>query len=270
MGIVFWVAIIFAATIPPAEQRDDGREVTYRSADADIRALLFTPKTATPTPAIIIVHDIFGMTPFIKSQAENFAKQGYTVLLPNLYSRLPNSGEPYDSNTAWAAYNKTRDRQIMDDLSASIEYLQGQGHAKRPLGIVGYDMGGSFAMLMACSDLRVNAAVNYYGRILYANTSAARPTSPVESLFNLHAPLLSFYGTNDPQVPESHIRALRSRLANNPNKTFHEIVLYPNVGHSFLVPTRPGYDKEATGQTEEKTRLFLARFLRAQPPKTEE
>jgi len=265
MGIVFWVGIIFAAAIPPAELETDRREVAYRSADADIRALLITPKTTTFTPVIIIVHDIFGMTPFIKAQAETFAKQGYTVLLPNLYSRLPGSDEPYDSNAAWAAYNKTRDQQIMDDLSASIEFLQGEGQAKRPLGIVGYDMGGSFAMLMAGSDLRVSAAVNYYGRVLYANTTVSRPVSPVESLFNLHAPLLSFYGTNDPQVPESHIRALRSRLANNPNKTFHEIVLYPNVGHSFLVPTRAGYDKAAATEAETKTRLFLAKFLRTQP-----
>ncbi|MCL2648718.1 MAG: dienelactone hydrolase family protein [Phycisphaerales bacterium] len=262
--------------VPVVTDINPAQQVTYRSTDTDIHALLITPKVATPvtpTPSIIIVHEIFGITPFIKTQAETLARQGYTILLPNLYSRLPESDKPYDANGAWSAYNQTRDQQIMEDLSASIQFLQADGKstAKQPLGIVGYDMGGSFAMLMAGTDLRISVAVNYYGRILYATTSAARPASPVESLFNLRAPLLSFYGTTDPQVPETHVSALRSRLANNPNKTFYEIVLYPNVGHSFLVPVRPGYNKDAAVQSEEKTRLFLARFLRAQPlPKPSE
>jgi carboxymethylenebutenolidase len=128
-------------------------------------------------------------------------------------------------------------------------------------------MGGIYAMQTAAADLRVAAAVNYYGRVLYTQTSPMRPISPVESLFNLQAPLLSFYGTQDPQVPAQQIAALRSRLSHNPNGVFYAVVEYPNVGHSFLNPHRPGYDKAAAAKAQARTRQFLARYLRVPPPK---
>jgi carboxymethylenebutenolidase len=283
---------------PIATDINPPQTVTCHAADHDVQALMITPKLPAGSPApshlsVILVHDIFGMTPFIKEQAKTLARQGYTVVVPNLYSRLEDSGmgvppmnastesthhgqdahsTTLDANTAWAAYDKTSDQQVIRDLSATIDYLQAEGQptANCPMAIVGYDMGGIYAMMMAGTDLRITAAVNYYGRILYANTSGNRPTSPVETLFNLRAPLLSFYGAIDPQVPEAQIRSLQSRLANNPNKTFYEIIRYPHVGHGFMVPGRQGYDKDAAAQAAEKTKMFLARFLRAAPPKPEE
>jgi dienelactone hydrolase len=62
---------------------------------------------------------------------------------------------------------------------------------------------------------------------------------------------------------------MESRLSRNLNKTYYEIVRYPNVGHSFMVPTRPGYNAEAAQKTLDKTRDFLAQYLRAEPAKME-
>jgi carboxymethylenebutenolidase len=263
---------------PITTEINPGTMVTYKSATHDIKAYLVTPKLpegSPPAPTVIVVHDIFGMTPFIKAQADNLAKQGYRAMVPNLYSRLDKTDDTLDANAAWLAYDKTSDQQVAQDLSAAIDYLlpatpEDKPAPFRPLGVVGYDMGGIYAMMLAASDLRITAAVNYYGRILYHNTSPSRPASPVESVFNLRAPLLSFYGAIDPQVPASHLEALESRLSHNLSKTFYETIVFPNVGHSFLVPTRPGYNKEASEKALEKTRVFLAAHLRAAPPKSEE
>jgi carboxymethylenebutenolidase len=259
---------------PIVTEIQPGRMTTYKSGGRDIPAYLVMPKVAagTPLPSVIVVPDIFGMTPWIKGQAEALARQGYEVLVPNLYSRLPDTDQGLDAQQAWAAYEQTPDAQILDDLTAAVDYLQGDGQptATQPVGIVGYDMGGIYAMMLAGQDLRIAAAVNNYGRILYSSTSANRPISPVEDLFNLRAPLLSFYGNLDPQVPPTQVEALESRLAHNPNQTFYEIVRYPHVGHGFLVPTRQGYNAAAAAATADKTRDFLARYLRAEPQKTDE
>jgi carboxymethylenebutenolidase len=263
---------------PISTEINPGKMITYKSGNRDIEAYLVTPKIPADTkladaPAVVLVHDIFGMTPFIKSQAELLAKQGYTVIVPNLYSRFDSTNKALDAKAAAKAYEQISDQQATRDLSAAIDYLEGppvEGELPaRRIGVVGHDMGGIYAMMMAGSDIRVTCAVNFYGRILYSATTPNRPASPVESLFNLRAPLLSFYGAIDPQVPDDQIEAMESRLSKNLNKTFYEIVRYPKVGHSFLVPTRAGYNAEAAGKAEGRVREFLARYLRAEPVKVE-
>lgn len=257
---------------PVTAEINPGKMISYPFEGRDIPAYLVTPKVSGPTPTVIVAHDIFGMTDWVKEQAEHLGRQGYTVIVPNLYSRLPGTEKGVNAQQAWLDYDQTSDQQMMGDLKAAIEFVQAEGKptANQPVGIVGYDMGGIYAMMLAGTDLRVTAAVNYYGRVLYHNTSRNRPMSPVESLFNIQAPLLSFYGSVDPQVPDDQVRALESRLSHNPNQTYYEVVRLPGVGHGFLVPTRPGYNATAAKQAEEKTREFLARYLRAAPKKEEE
>lgn len=249
-----------------------GQMITYRSEGHDIQAYQVDPAVGGPHPSIVVVPDIFGMTDWVKKQANELAKQGYTVLVPNLYSRIPSTDHGVNAQQAYLDYEQTSDQQVMSDISGAIDYLQADGKptAGQPLGIVGYDMGGIYAMMMAGTDLRVTAAVNYYGRIIYSSTSQSRPISPVDDLLNLHAPLLSFYGTNDPQVPSDQIEALESRLSHNPNGVFYNVVRYPGVGHGFLVPTRQGYNAMAAQQSEERTRNFLAKWLRAAPKKSDD
>jgi dienelactone hydrolase len=86
----------------------------------------------------------------------------------------------------------------------------------------------------------------------------------------MRAPLLSFYGGVDPQVPRDQVRALESRLEHNPNKTYYELVKLPNVGHGFLVPGRQGYNADAATQAQERAKEFLARYLRAKPKTLDE
>jgi carboxymethylenebutenolidase len=257
---------------PVSTEANKGEMITLKSSDRDISAYLVTPKlqnSEEKRPAVILVHDIFGMTDFSKGLAEEFAKQGYTVVMPNLYSRVAGGDKALDAAGAAKAYEETSDQQVLSDVHATVEYLEGEGRstAGQKIGIVGVDMGGIYAMMAAGGELRVSAAVNFYGRPIYANTTGNRPVSAVETLFNLNVPILSFYGQNDPQVPSTQVQALESRLAHNPNKVYYEVVQYPEVGHGFLNPGRAGYNAEAAKAAMEKTRTFLARYLRAEPPK---
>ncbi len=246
--------------------------ITIKGADRDLSGYFVTPKlemSETKRPSVILIHDIFGMTDWIKSFANDLAKQGYTVIVPNLYSRVEGSDKGLDAAAAAKAYAGMSDQQAVGDIHAALEYLEqeGQPTAKQPIAVVGVDMGGIYAMESAGRELRISAAVNFYGRLLYANTTSDRPVSPVQSLFNLQVPLLSFYGTLDPQVPADQVKLLSQRLANNPNHIYYETVQFPGVGHGFMEPGREGYNAEADKDARAKMRAFLARYLRAEPAK---
>ena len=249
-----------------------GRMVSFGSEGRDIQAYQVEPVVEGAHPSVIVVSDIFGMTDWVKKQADGLAKQGYTVLVPNVYSRIADTDHGVNAQQAYLDYEQTPDQQVMTDISGAIDFLEAEGKptAGQALGIVGYDMGGIYAMMMAGTDLRVTAAVNYYGRVIYSTTSRNRPLSPVDHLLNLHAPLLNFYGANDPQVPSDQIEALESRLSHNPNGVYFDVVRYPGVGHGFLVPTRQGYNVMAAHRSEERTRDFLAQWLRAAPKKSDD
>ena len=244
-----------------------GKSIDYLNNGVPIKAYLVAPEGPGPFPAIIVAHDIFGLNPWIKKQADQLATQGYVVIVPDLNTRQ-NLAEPLaDARTAWLAYDKMSDQQALSDLRAAVNFLVTHPTVgdKQPLAIVGYDMGGIYAMMLASIDLRIKAAVNYYGQIIYPVQNKLRPISPVEILFNLRAPLLSFYGDIDPQNPPDHLARLQSRLEHNPNNTHFTIITYPNVGHGFLVESRLGYNAQATQDAQDKTRDFLAKFLRVKP-----
>ena len=97
-----------------------GQMVSYRSGEdsngREISAYLVRPVMKgvdVVMPSVVVVPDIFGMTSWIKQQAELLAKQGYTVLVPDLYSRLQHSENGFDAAQAWVAYDKTSDQHVM-------------------------------------------------------------------------------------------------------------------------------------------------------------
>lgn len=278
------VSMAMGQTTGPATQKSELAEpqrVTYTRDLAEVPGYFVAPKGEV-RGAVLLVHDIFGVSDFMRGMANELAQQGYAVLMPDLYARYkrgdgnkpvdPLKDAAFDAKTAWLAYEATPDAQIYSDLLAAVNFLSDEHAATKglPLAVVGHDMGGGYAMRLAGTDLRVKAAVNYYGRIVAANMTERRPISPVDSLFNLRAPLLSFYGEIDPQVPADHVKQLESRLVHNPNKTSYQLIKYPNVGHSFLVPTRPGYDKASAEDAMRVTREFLARTLVKEKPEAAE
>lgn len=249
-----------------------GKIVEFTHDMQTLRAYWVTPEGAGPWPGVVVAHDIYGLNGWIRKQADGLAGQGYAVVVPDLYSRLAASDGCGDARTAWDCYVQMPDQQAMGDLRAAVDFLAEHPSvgAGQRIGVVGYDMGGIYAMMLAATDLRVKAAVNYYGQVIYSRISKDRPVSAAETMFNLRAPLLSFYGNLDPQSPQENVQKLESRLAHNPNSAFYQIVRYPQVGHGFLVETRQGYNAAAAADARQKTREFLARILHAPPEKPEE
>lgn len=240
------------------------REVTFPSGADSIRAFYAEP-VPRPQAAIIVIHEIWGLNAHIRDVARRFARQGYITLAPDLYSR---QGTPQldvnDRASLMAFLASLSDPQIVGDLQAAIAYLNQQDIMQ--VGSLGFCMGGLYSYLLACRSEKLKAAVDFYGRIVYAETSANKPVSPLELAAQLKCPLLCNFGETDASIPQSDVAKLRAALAGSTPGTDApdwKINVYPGAGHAFFNDTRPSYNAGAAGDAGTETLRFFQKYLQA-------
>jgi carboxymethylenebutenolidase len=254
----------------PAVAISPGQMITYQDDIQQINAYMAKPEGAGPFPAVILVHDIYGLNAWTKKLADQFAGDGFLVIAPDLYTRQAFAGAARTPRQAWDAWNALNDVQAVDDLKAAVDYLAKQPSVgEKPVGVVGIDMGGIYASGLAGQDTRVKAAVSFYGKILYTTLTPNHNVSPLDTLTNLQCPYLAFYGSIDPQNTTRQLEELQSRLQKNANNSWFDIVVYPNVGHGFLDSHRQGYNAVAAQDSLKRAADFLTRVLNAAPPASE-
>jgi carboxymethylenebutenolidase len=235
------------------------REITFKSGGDEIRAFYVEP-VPRPQAAIIVIHEIWGLNAHIRDVARRFANQGFIALAPDLYTR---QGTPNldlgDREGLMKFLASLSDPQIVGDLQAAIGYLNGQGIAK--VGSVGFCMGGLYSYLLACQSDKLGAAVDFYGRITYAETSASKPVSPLELAPQLKCPLLCNFGETDASIPQSDVAKLREALAGSTQPW--KINVYPGAGHAFFNDTRPSYNAAAAADAGTEMLRFFREHLKA-------
>jgi len=217
-------------------------------------------------PAVLLVHEVFGVDDHMRDLAGGLAAQGFACLVPDLWAReglpgpSPSVGDPtpaWPTATIRAAVAGLPDRRALGDLEAGLRTL-----AERPevdpdrVAAMGCCMGGTLAFLLACTTRRPLAAVvDCYGRIVYRELTEAKPSQPLELALNLACPLLAQFGAADGSIPAEHVELLEQRLTMFSRE--FEIVVHPNAGHGFLNDTRPGYHAGAAEAAWARTLAFL-------------
>lgn len=241
-------------TVPP-RQALQSSTVQFVSGQDRISGFLSQPLGDDPLPAIMVIHENIGLVednpaagPHIKDVTSRFAAQGYVGLAIDLFSR----GEKLAADL-W-------DRTALQDLEAAVTYLQSLARVQQQrIGVVGFCMGGGFALLMACANRNLAAAVAFYGRIVYREMTEKKPTSPLDLLQNLTCPLLYIYGEEDQNITMDDVNQLRHRLQEY-GKTFL-IKTYP-APHAFFNDRKPVYRPEAAKDAWQQTLTFFARHLK--------
>jgi len=230
----------------------------------ELEAELFLP--AQPNRrAVLLVHEVFGLDAFMRSVAERFANEGYVALIPDLYSRegLPGpASTDADPAPSWttdairAAVASLPDRRVLADLEAGAALLAERDDVDPDkLAVLGFCMGGNYAYLLGCHSHRLSAAVDFYGRIVYADLSAEKPVQPLEMGLNLSVPLLGLFGEEDASIPLEHVDKLRDTLAAFA-KDF-ECVTYPGAGHGFFNQLRSPNTEAAAQDAWRRVLAFL-------------
>jgi carboxymethylenebutenolidase len=195
-------------------------------------------------PAIVIIHDVRGLTAHYQDIARRFAEEGFFALTIDLYSR---EGPP-ELSTPESAFRWMRqldDRRVLADIDSAVRILGSRPEVRtRSIGITGFCMGGQYALMAACSVENLAACVSFYGMLRYAEKTEIKPESPLDMASRLTCPYLGLFGEDDALIPRADIKELESTLR-RAGKTFQTKV-YAGAGHAFFNDTRPdAYRPEA-------------------------
>lgn len=219
--------------------------------------------------ALIVIHEVWGLTDHLRDVADCFAAEGYLVVAPNLISDVdierhmtPDMPKDlFNPEKRNAVQPKLREimapiqtdefaEQTIQKLLAAFDYLQGQKGARGRVGVVGYCFGGTYSFQLAVHEPRLKAAVPYYG---HANFS-------VGQLQQIACPILAFYGENDQNLMNA-LPQLKDDM--HAAKVAFDSVVYPDAGHAFFNDTNPfAYNEAAAKDAWTKTLDFLAEHLR--------
>ncbi len=199
-----------------------------------------------PLPAVILIHEWWGLNDNVRAMANRLAGEGYMVLAIDLYN-----GEVAESREAarLLMLEVVEDRDLAEEnIRSAYAFLQTAGAPK--IGSMGWCFGGGWSLNTAQlfpDDL--DASVIYYGQV----------TDDEDKLRPVSAPILGLFGAADTGISVESVEGFRGaleRLRKN-----HEIHIYPGVGHAFANPTGQNYNAEAAEDAWRKTLEFLGRHL---------
>jgi carboxymethylenebutenolidase len=202
------------------------------------------PKAKGNRPAMILLHERYGVVQHTKDLIVKFAKAGYVAIAPDLFWRFTGDRKALERGDARA---DIRDSEALEDIGAAIDYLKKQDlvDAKR-IAVMGVCQTGRQAILPATHGDDVAACVVFYGAAggKEWTTDDYRPVL-IESLMEkLSCPLLGVFGEADHIISVDDVLRFRNGLERN-RKSYH-IRIYPGAPHGWLNDTMPGrYRKEA-------------------------
>ncbi|WP_447972868.1 dienelactone hydrolase family protein [Nitrospira sp. Kam-Ns4a] len=225
--------------------------VSYPSEGVTVRAYLVAPQGKATRPAMIVVQEWWGLNDHIKDVARRYAREGYVAIAPDLYSRLGHKVTA-DPNEAGKLMNQLRQEDGLKDLNATVRYLNSvEGVDPNRIGVTGFCMGGSYALMLPCVNRDIKAAAPYYGQV-------PNPDTPLK---DLACPVLYIYGEEDGWITKADVQRLAAALKKY-NKT-GEIKTYPGAPHAFFNDTRKDVYKPAEAKDAwARTQAFFKQYLR--------
>ena len=193
--------------------------------------------------ALVVLQEIFGVNAHIRSVADGFAAEGYTVIAPSLFDRIRRGIQlgygPADVQEGAGYRAQLTPETTLKDVAAAIAVVKNSGR----VGTVGYCWGGTLAYLTAC-QLPVSCAVVYYGKV-----TAYLEQKP-------RCPVMYHYGSEDASIPAADVERVQAVL--QPPST---LFTYAGAGHGFNCDQRASYNPQAAAQARARTLEFLARYL---------
>jgi carboxymethylenebutenolidase len=195
--------------------------ITQVQITPELTGALAVPDGEGPWPAVVMVHEVFGIDENMRAQMTRLASAGYVVLMPDLYSR----GGARKCLTATFKALSSGTGQAFEDIEKAKQLVTGRPDTTDKVGVIGFCMGGGFALLLANDGY--DAANANYGML---------PSNMDEALSGA-CPILGNYGGKDKQLKDA-----KEKLDSSLTKlgVEHDIKVYPEAGHAFMNPKQGG------------------------------
>ena len=215
-------------------------------------------------PAVVMIHDVWGLSAHTRDYATRLANEGFAVLAIDLYRRA--RPEKIADPGGWM--RALSDPQVLADLGEAQRLLAALPEANGRVGVLGFFMGGMYALMAACADLGFAASVPFYGLLSHAHgmlhdpaglDPARKPREPIAMAEDLRCPMLAFFGDSDTFIPLEDVRRLEGALTRaRRSGAGAEIVVVPGAGHAFMNDTRPdAFRPDAAADAWRRTVAFL-------------
>jgi carboxymethylenebutenolidase len=230
-------------------------DLTFRAPHGEVPGYLAVPaEGAGPWPGVVVIHEAFGLNADIRAKADQMASHGYLALAPDLFERK-----------AWIRCIRNAFTQIraqsgpaFETLDAARSALAARADCTGRTGVIGFCMGGGFALLCATRDGFSVASINY-GEVPKNAEAALAGACPVVGSFGARDPM----GTSHPERLQRALTVLEIP---------HDVEVYPGSGHRFMSPstgvggavarlTRMGYQPADAASAWQRIYAFFGRHL---------
>ncbi len=238
------------ASLAMASRATAGEQMlSFKSGDETASGLLVTPEGKGPFPAMVVIQEWWGLNDWVKNQARALAKEGYVALAPDLY-RGKVATKQEDAHQLMMG--TPPDRAVRDVQGAFATLLARADVKKDRIGVIGWCMGGGYALRFATTQPALAAVVAYYG---------TPPTEPA-AIAAIKAPVLGTSGAEDKGPSPDLVRAFEAAMKKAGKPV--DVKIYEGAGHAFANPDNPwgGYRPEAARDAWARTTAFLAKHLK--------
>ena len=240
--------LVQSQTAPPLS----GNMVEYKSGDLMIPTYFSPAKTSKKkgAPAVLVIHEVFGLNDHIKSVADRFADAGYNGLAPNFFIRAEETPpkDTSDMTKLRRAASSIPTDVAIKDMQAGLDYLKTVRNVLPRFASVGFCMGGGFSYQLATHSKDLACAAIFYGR------------TPVDLVPQVSCPLLGCFGALDKGIPPEKVKEFEEALKKAGKQA--DIKIYEGAGHGFFNNTRPeAYNAEAATDAWQRVLKFYQQYL---------
>jgi carboxymethylenebutenolidase len=221
-----FILLLFASTLSAQDwakarlekSSRHGEWVEFKSGERTLKAFVVFPERKEKAPVVLVIHEIFGLTDWVRSVCDQLAEAGVIAIAPDLLS-----GHTFaDVDGARKAIQALPKEQVKADLDATSEYaLTKIPAANGTLTVSGFCWGGGWAFGYASANPKLKAAYSFYGPAVENAEDAAKIVCPV----------YGFYAENDARVNATIAKG--EELMKAAGKKY-EPVTYPGAGHGFM------------------------------------
>jgi len=224
------------------------KNVSYKSGDETVKGVLNIPQGKGPFPAIIVIHEWWGLNDWVKEQGSKLSDLGYVTLAVDLY-RGKVATTPDEAHEIMRGVPEDRAKR---DLHAAFNFLQSQPDVKKNrIGAIGWCMGGGYSLDVALEEPDLAADVINYGHLA---------TDPA-ALKKINAPILGLFGAQDRGITPDDVKKFEEQLKQLGKKV--DVTIYPDAGHAFENPNnKDGYRPQDAADAWGKTVKFFAANLK--------
>jgi carboxymethylenebutenolidase len=204
--------------------------VTVKHGGRSVESMVAYPQSRDKAPAMVVIHEIFGMTDWVENVTDEFAEAGYIAIAPDLLSGMaPNGGRTKDfpasegggfGGPVGQAIGKLPPDQITADLNAVADYCKSLSNCNGKVCVVGFSWGGSQTFRFAANRRDLSAAFVFYG---------GGPAA--ESMAAIQAPVYGFYAGTDTRINGTIPQTQEQMKAAG---KFYETVIYEGAAHGFM------------------------------------